>query len=60
MPLYMPRLLVVCAVHEQIDFGPAPGSEWKEGEERVCKMVFIGRNLDHAALEKGFRSCLVD
>ncbi len=29
------------------------------GEERRNRLVFIGRNLDRAALEESFRSCLV-
>jgi G3E family GTPase len=32
---------------------------WRDGERRVNKLVFIGRNLDRAALEEDFRSCLV-
>ena len=31
---------------------------WKDGEHRVSRMVFIGRNLDRAALTTGFRNCL--
>ena len=27
---------------------------WEEGEPRGCKLTFIGRNLDHAALRQGF------
>lgn len=30
---------------------------WKDGETRECRFVFIGRNLDHKALEEGFMSC---
>ena len=30
---------------------------WKEGEKRECRFVFIGRNLDHEALEKGLMDC---
>jgi len=30
---------------------------WKEGEKRECRFVFIGRNLDHKELEKGFLDC---
>ena len=30
---------------------------WKEGEKRECRFVFIGRNLDHAALQKGLMDC---
>jgi len=33
------------------------GQEWKAGEPRRSKMVFIGRDLDMAALERGFRAC---
>jgi len=43
-------------VHEQINFGPA-ATGWAEGEKRICKLVFIGRKLDRAALEEGFRAC---
>jgi G3E family GTPase len=31
--------------------------EWREGEERYSRMVFIGRNLDAAELKSGFESC---
>ena len=30
---------------------------WKEGEARECRFVFIGRNLDHEALQKGLMDC---
>ena len=30
---------------------------WKEGEARECRFVFIGRNLDHEALQKGLLDC---
>jgi G3E family GTPase len=32
---------------------------WQAGEDRVNRLVFIGRNLDRAQLEQGFRACLV-
>ena len=32
-------------------------AKWKEGEKRECRFVFIGRNLDHKALENGFMDC---
>merc|ERR1711972_642337 len=35
------------AVHMQ--FASAPQAKWKDGEERRCKMVFIGRNLEREA-----------
>jgi len=31
--------------------------EWKPGEKRECRFVFIGRNLDKAALIEGFEEC---
>ena len=34
--------------------GVAP---WKEGETRECRFVFIGRNLDHEALQEGLMEC---
>lgn len=30
---------------------------WKEGETRECRFVFIGRNLDHEALQEGLMEC---
>ena len=30
---------------------------WKEGEERECRFVFIGRDLDHDALQEGLMNC---
>lgn len=34
------------------------GSDWEEGEERVSKLVFIGRGLNREAFEKMFRKYL--
>ena len=45
-------------VHEHVNFGPS-SVEWAEGEPRVNRMVFIGRNLNRKELEEGFRACLV-
>lgn len=44
-------------VHETICFGPA-ASGWREGEEPLNQIVFIGRNLPRADLVEGFRSCV--
>lgn len=44
-------------VHEQINFGPAK-EPWKEGETRVNKFVFIGKNLDRKWLTKSLMECL--
>lgn len=45
------------AVH--MAFSGSPQAPWKEGEERTCKMIFIGKNLVREELEKGFKACLV-
>jgi G3E family GTPase len=49
------RRLVFQAVHMMLegDFQ----REWREGERRYSRMVFIGRNLDEAALRQGFEAC---
>ncbi|WP_374345947.1 GTP-binding protein [Phenylobacterium sp.] len=49
------RRLVFQAVHMILegDFQ----RDWKDGEPRFSRMVFIGRNLDEAALRKGFEAC---
>jgi len=31
---------------------------WKPDEARSSRMVFIGRNLDEAALKAGFEACV--
>ena len=33
---------------------------WKDGEKRVSRLVFIGRNLSRPLLRRGFESCQVD
>ena len=40
-------------------FEGSPSVDWAEGEERVNKLIFIGRNLDKKALTDGFNSVLV-
>src|SRR6201996_4210469 len=49
------RRLVFQAVHMILegDFQ----REWKAGEDRSSRMVFIGRNLDEALLRAGFQAC---
>ena len=44
-------------VHEQINFGPAK-DPWKDGEERINKFVFIGKNLNREQLTKDLMECL--
>ncbi|KAL4584579.1 hypothetical protein LXL04_009182 [Taraxacum kok-saghyz] len=40
-------------------FQGSPDRPWNPEEERVNKIVFIGKNLDAQELEKGFKSCLM-
>jgi G3E family GTPase len=39
-------------------FDGSPDRPWKPGEERVNKMVFIGKNLNRELLTAGFEACL--
>ncbi|KAL6769591.1 ZCP1 [Auxenochlorella protothecoides x Auxenochlorella symbiontica] len=53
--------LVFHGVHSILQFGSSTEGNvkaWEEDEPRVCRAVFIGKNLDREALDKGFRSCL--
>jgi G3E family GTPase len=51
-----PDRIIFQGVHMLID--GANGGPWGE-RPRVNKLVFIGRHLDRAALNAGFRGCLV-
>jgi len=44
-------------VHEQIQYTQAI-EPWKEGEPRISKCVFIGRELDHDVLREGWARCI--
>jgi G3E family GTPase len=50
-----PRRFVFQGVHMILD-GDLQ-REWKPGETRDSRLVFIGRSLDEAALRKGFEAC---
>ena len=52
------RRFVFQGVHMM--FEGMPDRLWKEGEERVSKMVFIGRDLDEEVIREGFVQCLMD
>jgi len=39
-------------------FEDAIGEKWKDDEEKVSKIVFIGENLNREELRSGFSSCL--
>lgn len=49
------RRYVVQTVHMIMDEGFQ--REWKPDEKPISRFVFIGRNLDKAALQSGFESC---
>jgi G3E family GTPase len=51
------RRFVFQGVHMLFD--GKPDRRWKPDETRKNELVFIGRNLDEAALKEEFRSCLV-
>ncbi|KAM0877246.1 hypothetical protein ACQ4PT_035620 [Festuca glaucescens] len=44
-------------VHSMLEGCPA--KPWGPDEKRINKLVFIGRNLDEAALRKAFKGCLL-
>lgn len=41
-------------------FDGMPASEWKAGEKRRSRMVFIGRELDGQVLREGFDMCVAN
>lgn len=48
-------------VHMLLSFGCSSegmGKPWGSSEKRLNKLVFIGRNLDRAELNKNFKACL--
>ncbi|CAH1648673.1 CobW family GTP-binding protein [Chelatococcus asaccharovorans] len=50
-----PKRFVFQGVHMILDGDLT--QDWKPGEKRQSKIVFIGRNLDREALNKGFLAC---
>lgn len=52
------RRFVFQGVHMFLD--GRPGRAWRQGEERINELVFIGRELDDAALRSGFHACLAE
>merc|ERR1711970_1499693 len=51
----MKEKFVFQAIH--MLFANSQQGAWAEGEERRCKMVFIGKNLDREELTTGFMQC---
>lgn len=43
----------------QMMFDGREQGSWKSDEERTCKMVFIGKNLNREELWEKFQACLV-
>jgi len=41
-----------------VDFFSKFDREWKATENRANTLIFIGKNLDRAALTEGFKACL--
>ncbi len=39
-------------------FEGRPGRAWAEGEERINRLVFIGRNIDKEKITQGFMNCI--
>jgi G3E family GTPase len=52
-----PRRFVFQGVHMILD-GDLQ-RPWRDDEKRQSKIVFIGRDLDRAAIKKAFEACLV-
>lgn len=53
----MNEKFVFQAVH--MAFSGSPQAAWAEGEQKVCKLTFIGKNLNREELTTGFKACLV-
>ena len=50
-----PKRFVVQGVHMIVEGDTQ--REWREGEQRTSRLVFIGRNLDRDELERAFAAC---
>ncbi len=50
-----PKRFVFQGVHMMLD--GEPQRDWKAGEKRESKVVFIGRDLNEDAIRKGFAAC---
>jgi G3E family GTPase len=54
----IPKRVVVQGV--QMMFDSAPDRFWNPGERRASQFVFIGKELDEAAIRAGFATCLAE
>ncbi|HVV32781.1 MAG TPA: GTP-binding protein [Vitreimonas sp.] len=50
-----PKRFVIQGVHMIVEGDTQ--RDWRPDEKRVSRLVFIGKNLDRAALERGFAAC---
>ena len=50
-----PKRFVVQGVHMLLEGDTQ--RDWRDGEQRTSRLVFIGRNLDRAELESAFEAC---
>jgi G3E family GTPase len=48
--------IIFQAVNNQ--FVTDKGNNWTDGEERLTKIVFIGKNLDKQYFDLGLRACI--
>jgi G3E family GTPase len=54
------RRFIVQAVHDLWEVYPASKDlQWKKNEDRICKLVLIGKHLQEQVLRQGFESCFV-
>merc|ERR1711972_1238794 len=52
----MKQKFVFQAIH--MLFANSQQGAWADGEERRCKMIFIGKNLNREELTSGFMKCI--
>ncbi len=53
-----PQLYVIQGVHMLVEGDHQ--RDWKEGEPRESRLVFIGRELDFDALKQAFEACAAE
>ena len=51
------RRFVFQGVHMTLD--GRPGKPWKQNENRINELVFIGKNLNDLEINNGFNSCII-
>lgn len=54
-----PEPFVFQGIHMLFSGSAHPTRKWEAGEERRCKMTFIGKNLNRDELTSGFMACVV-